>query len=216
MENRSAPPKKTLWQRLKNMGPAAIVSAALIGPGTVTTSGLTGCNFGFALVWAVLFSVIAMVITQRMTGKIGLHTGIGLAAAIRKVYHGKAVYWPLAVLLILSFFVSNCAYQASNIVGAASGAAVLFGDHRALYCIIISAAALALVLSGSIKYISNVLTVVVFLMVVLLPGNGHCRKARRGRDPEGYVHPLHPQRRADDGHRAHRYDHDALLSLSPL
>lgn len=85
MENRSAPPKKTLWQRLKNMGPAAIVSAALIGPGTVTTSGLTGCNFGFALVWAVLFSVIAMVITQRMTGKIGLHTGIGLAAAIRKV-----------------------------------------------------------------------------------------------------------------------------------
>ena len=167
MENRSAPPKKTLWQRLKNMGPAAIVSAALIGPGTVTTSGLTGCNFGFALVWAVLFSVIAMVITQRMTGKIGLHTGIGLAAAIRKVYHGKAAYWPLAVLLILSFFVSNCAYQASNIVGAASGAAVLFGDHRALYCIIISAAALALVLSGSIKYISNVLTVVVFLMVVL-------------------------------------------------
>lgn len=167
MENRSAPPKKTLWQRLKNMGPAAIVSAALIGPGTVTTSGLTGCNFGFVLVWAVLFSVIAMVITQRMTGKIGLHTGIGLAAAIRKVYHGKAVYWPLAVLLILSFFVSNCAYQASNIVGAASGAAVLFGEHRALYCIIISAAALALVLSGSIKYISNVLTVVVFLMVVL-------------------------------------------------
>ena len=82
-------------------------------------------------------------------------------AALRRLA-GTWVAKALFVLLILSFFVSNCAYQASNIVGAASGAAVLFGDQRALYCIIISAAALALVLSGSIKYISNVLTVVVF------------------------------------------------------
>lgn len=167
MSEQSVAPKKTVFQRLKNMGPAAIVSAALIGPGTITTSGLSGSNFGFALVWAVLFSVIAMMITQRMTGKIGLATGTGLAAAIRKVYRGKTVFWPLAILLILSFFVSNCAYQASNLVGASAGVSVLFGENRALYCIIITIAALALVLSGNIKYISNVLTVVVFFMVAL-------------------------------------------------
>lgn len=167
MSIQSTTPKKTVLQRLKHMGPAAIVSAALIGPGTITTSGLSGCNFGFTLVWAIFFSVIAMVITQRMTGKIGLTAGIGLAAAIRKVYRDKPIYWPLTVLLILSFFVSNCAYQASNLVGAASGLSILFGEHRALFCIIITIAALALVLSGNIKYISNVLTVVVFSMVVL-------------------------------------------------
>ncbi len=167
MSKQSTGPKKTALQRLKHMGPAAIVSAALIGPGTITTSGLSGSNFGFALVWAVLFSVVAMVITQQMTGKIGLTSGIGLAAAIRKVYRDKPVYWPLAVLLIFSFFVSNCAYQASNLVGASAGVSVLFGEHRALYCIIITVAALALVLSGNIKYISNVLTVVVFAMVAL-------------------------------------------------
>ncbi len=160
--------KKTFFQRLKHMGPAAIVSAALIGPGTVTTSGLSGCNFGFALVWAVFFSVLAMIITQRMTGKIGLETGMGLAAAIRKVFFKKkAVFWPIAILLILSFFVSNCAYQASNLAGAASGASVMFGEHRALFCIIITALAMGLVLTGSIKYISNVLTVIVFAMVIL-------------------------------------------------
>lgn len=167
MSNKSIDSQKTVFQRLKHMGPAAIVSAALIGPGTITTSGLSGSNFGFALTWAVFFSVIAMVVSQRMTGKIGLTSNIGLAAAIRKVYREKFFYWPLAVLLILSFFVSNCAYQASNLVGASAGLSVLFGEHRILYCVIISIAALALVLSGNIKYISNVLTVVVFAMVVL-------------------------------------------------
>lgn len=167
MSNAPTTTNKTLLQRIKHMGPAAIVSAALIGPGTITTCGLSGNKFGYALVWALLFSVISMVITQRMTGKIGLGSGIGLAAAVREVYRDKPVFWPLAVLLILSFFVSNCAYQASNVVGATAGVSVLFGQHRALFCIIISLAALLLVLSGNIKYISNVLTIVVFAMVIM-------------------------------------------------
>lgn len=66
-----------------------------------------------------------------------------------------------------SLFVSNCAYQASNVVGAASGISVMFGEHRVFFCILISLASLLLVLSGSIKYIGNVLTVVVLAMVAL-------------------------------------------------
>ena len=60
------------------MGPGAVVTAAVVGPGTVTTCGLAGFNYGFALAWALLFSVIAMAIIQRMTGKIGLVAGMGL------------------------------------------------------------------------------------------------------------------------------------------
>lgn len=159
--------KKSVFERIKHMGPSAIVSAALIGPGTITTTGLSGNNYGFALVWAVFFSCIVMVITQRMTAKIGLVGQIGLAAAIRKAYKESPLWWPLAILLILAFFVGNCAYQASNVVGAATGAAVIFGEHRLIFCILISAAALALVLSGSIKYIGNVLTIIVVAMVVM-------------------------------------------------
>ena len=56
--------KKTTWQRIKSMGPGAIVTAAVVGPGTVTTCGLSGYGFGYALAWALSFSVIAMVIMQ--------------------------------------------------------------------------------------------------------------------------------------------------------
>lgn len=46
----------------RNLGPGAIVTAAFIGPGTVTTSTLAGANFGYALLWALLFATFATII----------------------------------------------------------------------------------------------------------------------------------------------------------
>ena len=156
--------KKTVWQRLKNMGPGAIVTAAVVGPGTVTSCGLAGFNFSYSLAWALLFSVIAMAVMQRMTSKIGLNAGIGLADAVRQTFKG---YWWLYILLIIAIFCGNCAYEAGNIVGAATGVSIMFGDHRVVYCIVIAAVALALVLTGNIKYIANVLTGIVFVMAIV-------------------------------------------------
>ncbi|MGE4276093.1 MAG: Nramp family divalent metal transporter [Lawsonibacter sp.] len=159
--------KKTFIQRIKNMGPGAIVTAAVVGPGTVTSCGLAGYKFSFALAWALLFSVIAMAIMQRMTGKIGLVSGLGLSDAIREAFKDSGWRIPLSALIIIALFCGNCAYQAGNVVGAATGVSIMFGDHRLLYCLIISAAALALVLSGSIKYIAKVLTGIVFFMAIV-------------------------------------------------
>lgn len=41
--------KKTFMQKLKNMGPAAIITSAFIGPGTITTATLVGVKFQYAL-----------------------------------------------------------------------------------------------------------------------------------------------------------------------
>ena len=37
--------KKTFMQKLKNMGPAAIITSAFIGPGTVTSCSTSGANY---------------------------------------------------------------------------------------------------------------------------------------------------------------------------
>lgn len=37
------------WQKLKNIGPGALVAAAFIGPGTVTTCTLSGASYGYTL-----------------------------------------------------------------------------------------------------------------------------------------------------------------------
>ena len=43
------------------LGPGLLVTAAFIGPGTITTASVAGANFGFALIWTLLFSVIATI-----------------------------------------------------------------------------------------------------------------------------------------------------------
>ncbi|MEM8659565.1 MAG: divalent metal cation transporter, partial [Pseudomonadota bacterium] len=39
------------WQG--KFGPGFLVTAAFIGPGTITTASIAGANFGFALLWAL-------------------------------------------------------------------------------------------------------------------------------------------------------------------
>ena len=68
--------------KFPQIGPAFLVTAAFIGPGTVITASLAGANYGFALVWALLFSVIATIILQEMTARLGIVTQQGLGENI--------------------------------------------------------------------------------------------------------------------------------------
>ena len=51
---------------IKNIGPGPIIAAAFIGPGTVTVCTLAGVKFGYALLWAMLISVVVTIILQFM------------------------------------------------------------------------------------------------------------------------------------------------------
>ena len=42
------------------------MTAAFIGPGTIVTSSRAGARYGFALLWAVVFSVIATAVLQEL------------------------------------------------------------------------------------------------------------------------------------------------------
>ena len=54
------------------LGPGLLVTAAFIGPGTITTASVAGANFGFALIWTLLFSVIATILLQSMAARLGV------------------------------------------------------------------------------------------------------------------------------------------------
>ncbi len=63
---------------MKLFGPDLLVMAAFIGPGTVATASKAGAHYGFALLWALLFSVMATMVLQEMAARLGLVTGKGL------------------------------------------------------------------------------------------------------------------------------------------
>ena len=152
------------WTKLKNVGPAAVITAAFIGPGTVTTATLAGVNYQYALLWAMLFSTLATMLLQEMSARIGIVTGKGLGAAIREAFQQPAVKILAIILVVGALGVGNTAFQAGNITGASMGLEVLFGLTRQSWIVIIALVAFALLWTGSYKLLEKVLVAMVVLM----------------------------------------------------
>jgi len=87
----------------KNIGPGPLIAAAFIGPGTVTVCTLAGVNFGFALLWAMLLSIVATVVLQEMAARLGVITQKGLSEVIRTEINNP-VLRAFVVILILSCY----------------------------------------------------------------------------------------------------------------
>ena len=111
----------------KKIGPGVLVAAAFIGPGTITTCTLAGVDFGFALLWAMLLSVLTTIVFQEMAARIGIITQQGLAASFRNELK-RPWLRNLMILIVLSAIVlGNAAYEAGNIGGAVLGIEALLG-----------------------------------------------------------------------------------------
>jgi manganese transport protein len=105
----------------ENLGPGPIVAAAFIGPGTVTVCTLAGVNFGFGLIWALVLSVVATVVLQEISGRIGLVTGMDLAQLILKQKQNPILKVASIVLVLLAIGLGNAAYESGNISGSNLG-----------------------------------------------------------------------------------------------
>lgn len=136
-----------------------MVAAAFIGPGTVTTATLAGGNFGFTLLWAVAFSVIATLVLQEMTCRLGVVGKLGLGDAIVQKTHSRGLYIPAAALVICAIFIGNAAYEAGNITGAAVGLPKFSVMDINLWGVFIGAVAFLLLASGKFRLIEHVLLV---------------------------------------------------------
>lgn len=161
--------KKTFWQRLKEVGPGAVVAAAFIGPGTVTSCFTSGASYGTTLLWAILFSTISVIIMQSMASRLGIVTQKGLGEALRAKYTGKATRIFLAILVISAVFIGNVAYETGNVSGSILGmqaisAALDSQTWKVILALILGVVAFALLYSGSYKYIEKFLTGLVVVM----------------------------------------------------
>ncbi|MDX1537903.1 Nramp family divalent metal transporter [Arsukibacterium sp.] len=109
-----------------SFGPATLVTAAFIGPGTVISASLAGANYGYALLWALVFSVFATMVLQEMAARLGIVTGQGLGENIRLFFSNPWLRYPLMLLIISAIVIGNSAYQGGNISGASMGADALW------------------------------------------------------------------------------------------
>lgn len=145
-------------------GPGLLVAAAFIGPGTLATASQAGANFGFALVWALLFSVLATAVLQEMAARMGLVTRAGLAEALRHHLRPRWLVWPSLVLVLGAIGVGNAAYEAGNITGAALGLSAMLGGSQPVWSLLIGGLAAALLVLNRYRLLERVLVSLVLVM----------------------------------------------------
>lgn len=147
------------------LGPGLLVTAAFIGPGTITTASVAGANFGFALIWTLLFSVIATILLQSMAARLGVATGQDLAQALR-AHIETPLFKSLAIFLVISAIgVGSAAYEAGNLSGASMGLIEIFPQVNAqLWTPLIAFLSAVLLYSGKHKVVENALILLVILM----------------------------------------------------
>ncbi|SFN59651.1 Nramp family divalent metal transporter [Salegentibacter flavus] len=159
---------------LKNLGPGILVSAAFIGPGTVTVCTLAGVEFGYSLLWALLLSVFSCIILQEMSARLGVVSQKGLSEVIREEIKRPFLRVFAIILIFSAIVIGNAAYEAGNITGAVLGAQAIFGDQSLqlgsfqlnLWSLLIGFIAFLLLFSGSYKTLEKVFIGLVLLMSI--------------------------------------------------
>jgi NRAMP (natural resistance-associated macrophage protein)-like metal ion transporter len=141
-----------------------IIAAAFIGPGTVTTASLAGANFGFHLVWALLFSIFATIVLQDMAARLGVASGQGLANAMKNMAYKPWLKNVFIILIVAAIGIGNAAYESGNLTGAAIGLDAFVSIGIGPWASILGAIAIVLLFSGSYRWIETVLVNLVFIM----------------------------------------------------
>ncbi len=159
---------------ISSIGPGTLITAAFIGPGTVTVCTLAGVKFGFTLLWALLLSIIACLILQEMAARLGIVTQKGLSEVLKSQFDNKVVKWGLIGVIISAIFIGNAAYEAGNISGGVFGLSIILGSPYIdlgvfslnYISLIIGVLAFLLLYMGSYKVLERSLIVLVLGMSI--------------------------------------------------
>ena len=118
-----------LKRLFSNLGPGPLIAAAFIGPGTITLCTLAGINYGMDLLWALLIAILAAMILQTMSIKIGLIGQKNITEALKSELDTPWIKQIVIALIFLAILIGNTAYEAGNISGAVLGLEALFGTY---------------------------------------------------------------------------------------
>ncbi|MEK7157013.1 MAG: divalent metal cation transporter, partial [Patescibacteria group bacterium] len=94
----SARPVKSVEKYWKTLGPGLTTGAADDDPSGIATYSQAGAKYGLQLIWLSLFTYPFMATVQEMCARIGIVSGQGLAANIKKHYPAGALYTATGLL----------------------------------------------------------------------------------------------------------------------
>ncbi len=100
----SKKPFKLAEEYWNTLGPGLTSGAADDDPAGIATYSQAGAQYGFQMLWLSWFTFPLMAVVQEMCARIGVVTGHGLAANIRRSYPKWTLYLVTSILFIANTF----------------------------------------------------------------------------------------------------------------
>ena len=132
-------------------GPGFITANVDNDPGGILTYSQAGAKFGYALLWTLIPTTIALIIVQEMAARMGAVTGKGLSDLIREEFGFRWTFFTMLILGLADF--GNIMAEFAGI-GTGMG---LFGVSKYIAIPIGAALVWILVVSGSYKMVERIL-----------------------------------------------------------
>ncbi len=124
---------------IKQLGPGLVTGAADDDPSGIATYSQAGAQFGFNMLWTVVFTYPLMVSIQMVSARLGCITGKGLAANIKALFPRPVLYGIVGLLLV-----ANTINIAADIAAMGEAMRLLLGGSARFYSVIIGLLCLGL------------------------------------------------------------------------
>ncbi len=147
-----------------DLGPGLITGAADDDPSGISTYSVTGAAFGYAQLWTVLFTFPLMAAVQTMCARLGIVTGRGFAANLRRRYPPWVLWVACAMLAV-----ANTINIGADLAGMGESLEMLTGLDSRLWmplCALAIIAALVFISYRRVAQIFKWLTLVLFAYVL--------------------------------------------------
>jgi len=132
------------------LGPGLITGASDDDPSGIGTYAVAGASLGFSTLWTALATFPMMTAVQFVCAKIGMVTGEGLAAVLRRHY-SRAIVYPVVVALVIA----NTLNAGADIGAIAAAINLLVPIPVAAMIVPIAVIILALQVWGSYRLIAR-------------------------------------------------------------
>jgi NRAMP (natural resistance-associated macrophage protein)-like metal ion transporter len=134
------------------LGPGLVTGAADDDPSGIATYSQTGAQFGYGQLWTALYMLPFMTAVQEACARIGMVTGMGISAVIKK-YYSKTVLYAVVALVVIA----NVINIGADIGAMASAAQLLVSVPFFLLTFIFTITILLLEIYTNYKVYSKIL-----------------------------------------------------------
>src|SRR5215471_7316698 len=121
---------------LKQWQTRILLILAVVGPGFITanvdndaggiyTYSLAGAQFGYALLWSLIYITLALIVVQEMCARMGAVTGKGLSDLVREEYGLRVTFFMMTLLVAI-----NLMNVVAEFIGVATSLGLFHGHYH--------------------------------------------------------------------------------------